>query len=110
MDDVAILLIPVIRVDEVGNEVKVYQEKQIFCKVRSTTKREFYQAAQAGLRPSLILTMQGVDYDGEEAIVWRGKTYGIIRKYWRQADEIELTLEERTVYNGDSFSPADPSS
>ena len=109
MDDIAILLIPTISVDDYGNEVKVYQEKQIFCKVRSTTKREFYQAAQAGLRPSLVLTMQGIDYDGEEAIVWRGKVYGIVRTYWKQADEIELTLEERTVYNEGPFSPVDPS-
>lgn len=104
MDDIAILLIPVMRVDEYGNEVKTYQEKQIYCKVRSTTLREFYQAAQAGLRPSIVLTMQGADYNGEEAIVWRGKVYGIIRSYWKQADEIELTLEERTIYNGGSDS------
>ena len=100
MDDVAKLLVPTIRIDDLGNEVKTYQEKQIYCKVRSTTMREFYQAAQAGLRPSIVLTMQGADYNGEEAIVWRGKVYGIIRSYWRQADEIELTLEERTVYYG----------
>ena len=100
MDDVAKLLVPIIRIDDLGNEVKTYQEKQIYCKVRSTTLREFYQAAQAGLRPAIALTMQGADYNGEEAIVWRGKVYGIIRSYWRQADEIELTLEERTVYNG----------
>ena len=104
MDDVAKLLVPIIRIDDLGNEVKTYQEKQIYCKVRSTTKREFYQAAQAGLRPSLVLTMQGADYDGEEAIVWRGKVYSIIRSYWKQADEIELTLEERTIYNGGSDS------
>lgn len=104
MDDIAILLIPVMRVDEYGNEVKTNQEKQIYCKVRSTTLREFCQAAQAGLRPSLVLTMQGADYNGEEVIVWRGKVYGIIRSYWKQADEIELTLEERTIYNGGSDS------
>lgn len=104
MDDIAILLIPVMRVDEYGNEVKTYQEKQVFCKARSTTMREFYQAAQAGLRPSLVLTMQGADYNGEEVIVWRSKVYGIIRSYWKQADEIELTLEERTIYNGGSDS------
>ena len=104
MDDIAILLIPVMRVDEYGNEVKTYQEKHVSCKVRSTTLREFYQAAQAGLRPSLVLTMQGADYNGEEVIVWRGKVYGIIRSYWKQADEIELTLEERTIYNGGSDS------
>ena len=69
MDDVAKLLVPIIRIDDLGNEVKTYQEKQIYCKVRSTTLREFYQAAQAGLRPSLVLTMQGADYNGEEVIV-----------------------------------------
>lgn len=100
MDDVAKLLIPTVRIDDYGNEVKTYEEKQIYCKVRSTTLREFYQAAQAGLRPSLVLTMQGADYTGEEAVAWRGKVYGVVRSYWRQADEIELTLEERTVYNG----------
>lgn len=99
MDDAAKLCRAAVSVDAFGNEIKIYQEKDIFCKIRSATLREFYQAAQAGLRPSAILTMQGADYSGEDVIVWRGKQYGVIRSYWKNADEIELTLEERTSLN-----------
>lgn len=100
MDDIAILYKEAYTVDKYGNEVKSYQDKQIYCQVRSTTMREFYQAAQAGLRPSVILTMAMIDYEGEKIVEWRGKYYGVLRSYWNQGDYIELSLEERTDLNG----------
>ena len=101
MDDVAILYTESVSVDRYGNEVKTYQDKQIYCKVRSTNLREFYQAAQAGLRPSVVLTMAGADYSGEKIVKWRDKFFGVIRSYWNVGDYIELSLEERTDLNGE---------
>lgn len=101
MDDVATLRQAVITTDAVGNEVKTYIEKTVYCKTHGVTRREFYDAAQAGLRPNVVLTLSNkVDYNGEEEVEWRGKVYGVLRTYWNDADQIELTLEERTSLNG----------
>lgn len=101
MDDIAILRAATITTDAVGNEIKTYSEKKVFCRTRGVTRREFYDAAQAGLRPTVVFVLQNkIDYNGEEEIEWRGKVYRIIRTYWNDADEIELTVEERTAHNG----------
>ena len=99
-DDIALLVSEEIEVDDIGNETKKLTEKQIYCQVRSATMREFYQAAQAGLRPSVVLTMQEADYSGEKVVVWRNKAYSVLRVYWNTGDFIELSLEERTALNG----------
>lgn len=101
MDDVAILREATVSTDLVGNEIKTYTEKKVFCRTRSVTRREFYDAAQAGLRPNVVLILQNkVDYNGEEEAEWHGKVYSILRTYWNDSDEIELVLEERTALNG----------
>lgn len=102
MDSTATLRKATVTTDQVGNEVRTYSEKEVFCKARSVTRSEFYDAAQAGLRPSIVLTLATrLDYEGEEEVTFEGRTYGVIRTYWTDAsDEIELTLEERTALNG----------
>lgn len=101
MDDVAILRKITITVDALGNDIEAVVEKTVYCQTRSVTRSEFYNAAQAGLRPSVDLILQNkADYDGEQEAEWRGKIYKVIRTYWTDADEIELILEERTAQNG----------
>lgn len=99
-DDIALLISEEIEVDDIGNETKKLTEKQIYCQARSVTMREFYQAAQAGLRPSVVLTMQGADYSGEKIVTWCNKSYSVLRVYWNTGDFVELSLEERTALNG----------
>ena len=63
MDDVAILRVETIETDAIGNEIKTYTDKQVFVKTRGVTRREFYDAQQAGLRPSLVLVLSNrADY------------------------------------------------
>ena len=73
MDDVAILRAETSAVDDVGNTVTAYSDKQVFCSVRGVTRREFYEAQQAGLRPSIVLALSSrADYDGEKIAVFHG--------------------------------------
>ncbi len=104
MDDIAILRKATESVDAVGNTIKTYTETQVFCKTRSVTRAEFYDAAQAGLRPSVVLSLStAADYHGEEEAEWHGKVYGVLRTYWTDdGDGIELTLEEKTGLNGEA--------
>lgn len=102
MDDVAILRAETVNVDDVGNTVTAYSDRQVFCRTRGVTRREFYDAQQAGLRPSIVLLLSNrADYSGEKVAVYHGAEYSIIRTYWTDGgDEIELTLEERTANYG----------
>lgn len=85
-------------VDEAGNSVAVRTERVVFVKPRSVSRSEFYQAAQAGLQPSVVLVLSfSTDYEGEKVVEWEGREYSVTRTYHRpDRDSLELTLEERT--------------
>ena len=87
--------------DGYGNEVMTYAEKEVFVMPRGVYHSEFYQAAQAGLHPSITFELTNrADYDGEKLIEWEGQTYEVVRADWTaQRDKIALICEER-VENG----------
>ena len=92
---------PTTTYDEYGNEVITYQDSQVYVMPRGVYQSEFYNAAQAGLQPSItfVLTNRS-DYHGERLIEFEGKLYNVIRTDWTgQRDTISLICEER-VNNG----------
>lgn len=86
--------------DEYGNPELVRSSVEVFCRVESVSRAEFYQAAQTGLHPSYTFVLTHyMDYHGEQEIEytdWMGEThrYDIIRTY-RRDDELELITQER---------------
>ena len=86
--------------DEYGNPELVRSSIEVFCRVESVSRAEFYQAAQTGLHPSYTFVLTHyMDYHGEQEIEytdWMGQThrYDIIRTYKRD-DELELITQER---------------
>lgn len=98
MDDVAKLIRKTAQtVDKYGNQVFTEEKMEVFVQALSTTRSEFYNAAQAGLRPDLLLRIShAADYAGETEAEYHGKRYAIIRAYRiPNGDAIELTLEEK---------------
>lgn len=87
--------------DQYGNEVPSITETEVFVQPRGVYNAEFYNAAQAGIHPSITFEMTNkADYRGEKIIEWEGKDYNIIRTDWdAQRDNIRLICEER-VHNG----------
>lgn len=87
--------------DTYGNEVETITETTVFVMPRGVYNAEFYNAAQAGLHPSITFEMaHRDDYNGETVIEWNGKDYNVIRTDWTaQRDKIALICEER-VHNG----------
>lgn len=71
-------------------EVKI----DIFCNVKSVSKNEFYNAATAGLKPSLVFIVHSYEYDNEEKVEFEGVKYNVIRTYVVNSEEIELTCEK----------------
>ena len=88
---------PITTYDEYGNEVITYQDNQVYVMPRGVYSAEFYNAAQAGLHPSITFVLTNrADYNGETLIEWNGKFYNVIRTDWTaQRDSISLICEER---------------
>lgn len=87
--------------DTYGNEIQTETETTVYVQPRSVYNAEFYNAAQAGLHPSITFTIANrADYNGEKIVEWNGKRFDVIRTDWTaQRDTISLVCEER-VYNG----------
>ena len=83
--------------DAYGNEVENITETTVFVQPRGVYQSEFYNAAQAGLHPSLTLFLSNrEDYDGQKVLEFEGKEYNVIRVDWNaQRDGVSLICEER---------------
>ena len=88
---------PTTTYDIYGNELITYKDKQVYVTPRGVYNAEFYNAAQAGLHPSITFVLTNrADYNGERLIEWEGKSYNVIRTDWTgQRDQISLICEER---------------
>ena len=86
--------------DANGNEIERYTPRTVYIrKTRSVYTNEFYAAAAAGLKPSVVLVMFFGDYQGEQIVGWNGGTYNVTRTYQAPASaDIEITLEERLEF------------
>ena len=92
---------PRVTYDEYGNEILTYSEYDVFVTPRGVYQAEFYNAAQAGLHPSITFELNNkIDYHGERLIKYQGVIYNVIRVDWTgQKDKLALICEER-VKNG----------
>lgn len=79
--------------DAIGQEVEVETFTKILCNVKSIHQGEFYQAAQAGLRPSITFIVHGYEYEGQKKVIYKDLEYKIIRTYSTDFEEIELVCE-----------------
>lgn len=97
-DTVITLLGPqTVTYDAAGNEVITYQQTDIFALPRTVYSSEFYQAAQAGMHPTITFEIANrADYAGQKRLIWDGKTYNVIRADWTaQRDALRLICEEQ---------------
>ena len=79
--------------DSIGQEVEVETETKLFCNIKSINQSEFYQAAQAGLRPSITFIIHLYEYEGQKKVKYKGLEYKVLRTYSSGFEEIELICE-----------------
>ncbi len=86
--------------DTYGNETISRTGRDVFVQPRGVYNSEFYNAAQAGLHPSITLTLANkADYEGETLVEFEGAYYDVIRTDWTaQRDSISLVLQERIYF------------
>lgn len=83
--------------DIYGVDRKSETERTVLCEVRSATRSEFYQAAQAGMKPELEVSLFFADYQNEPLAKYNDQMYTVVRSYRGEDDErIILTLERKT--------------
>ena len=91
-DDIITLvaITPTGNFDEYGQEITAETTRQVYCKVTSANRAEFFEARQTGLTPEFVFTTQPTNYAGEKVLEYEGVRYSIYRTYRRGADELEL--------------------
>ncbi|AGM99848.1 phage head closure protein [Streptococcus iniae] len=81
--------------DKLKQNITEEVKTKMLCRKQSITRSEFYQANQAGIRPSLIVDIHSFEYDNQELAEFDGKRYRIIKTYPVDLEILELTLTEK---------------
>lgn len=83
--------------DDLGQieEIETYSNR-VFCEKRPIAQAEFYQAGQAGIKPSCLLVVSVFGYLNQEKLMYNNKVYSVYRVYERQDEMVELYCEVRS--------------
>ncbi len=86
----------VIEKDELCNEVKTLNKRNLVAELSNVRMSEFYKAKQSGLNAEYQLNIHPLDYKGEKIVEVKGKLYDVYRAYLDdKKDTMELYLQER---------------
>lgn len=88
-------------IDSIGNQVlqENYTEVPI-AEIQDVYQSEFYNASQQGLKPSLRVMINNLNYNDEEELIYMNKRYTIIRVDRVDNEYIALVCEKRVGANG----------
>ena len=90
--------------DKYGVNRKVETSRQVYCNVGSVTQSEFFQCAQAGLKPEYRFSMFLYDYGGETLVEYKGTKYSVYRTYKGATDIMELYVQKAAGDGGNNIS------
>lgn len=78
-DKALYLICSTITEDEIGNQIETLSERMVYGEELYVGSNEFYNAAQAGLRPEKHFEVYTREYRGETKVKCGDVTYRIIR-------------------------------
>ena len=81
--------------DQYGNQIAAETVKSLWCGKIAVGADEFYKAGLEGLKPDLTLVIYAIEYNGEEAVIFNGKKYTVIRLYERTDGLLELHCAQK---------------
>lgn len=93
-DEIILVSEKVVGEDRLKQAIVEEDKLTILCKKRSVTRTEFYQANQAGLRPSLVVDIRSFEYDNQKIAIFDCCRYRILKTYHVNNEILELTLME----------------
>lgn len=100
MDGVIILIAETPQRDEYGVYKQVETQRQVFCKVHSVTRNEFFGGGRNGLNPEYMFEVFCGDYADERICMYESKRYAIYRTFKADGDYIELYAQREGGVNG----------
>lgn len=88
-------------IDSIGNQFlqENYTEVPI-AEIQDVYQSEFYNASQQGLKPTLRVVINNLNYNDEEELIYMNKRYAIIRVDMVDYEYIALVCEKRVGTNG----------
>lgn len=101
MDDVIRLVGELYTKNQYGVATASRSYTEVFCRVSSVTRSEFFEGGRNGLNPSFQFTIFAGDYNGESLIEYSGETYAVYRTYHVPGtDYLELYVQREGGTNG----------
>lgn len=94
-NEITLIAKRIIGTDKLKQNITEEVKTVLLCRKKSITRSEFYQANQAGIRPSLVVDIHSFEYENQELAEFDGKQYRIIKTYPVDLEVIELTLTEK---------------
>ena len=76
-------------------------EREVFARMDSIDRREFYAGGEAGFLPEMRFTVFQAEYQGEDRLIWNGAAYAVYRTYHVPGtDDLELYVQREVgVHN-----------
>ena len=93
--EITLIAKKIIGTDELKQNITEEVKTLLLCRKKSITRSEFYQANQAGIRPSLVVDIHSFEYDNQELAEFEGKRYRVIKTYPVDLETLELTMTEK---------------
>lgn len=82
--------------DDLGIQTSTETKRNIWARIQSVKRADWYAAGRNGLQPSLVAVTPVFNYAGEKIAVVQGRRYSIYRTFSPEdSDYIELYLEEK---------------
>ena len=81
--------------DSTAQTISTPNEADCIGKLRSIYEREFFQAAEAGIRPECVIETSAFNYHGERFVKIDENVLTVYRTFKKGTDKIELYIGER---------------
>lgn len=95
LHDICTLIGETMGSDEIGNQIPQETQTEVFCGEIAITEKEFYAAAQTGIRPETAVIVNSMDYAGQGKVSFDGVVYHVLRRYPRVDTFTELYLQRK---------------
>ncbi|MEG0165850.1 phage head closure protein [Anaerorhabdus sp.] len=93
MDDVCKLVSETKSTNQYGDLLPSKKvETDVFCRVISVKRNEFYQASAVGMKPEIVLEVRQEDYSHENIVIYDEIEYKVLRTYPVGKKIVELVL------------------
>lgn len=90
MDAVITLISETYTKNAEGVDIPTESSTDVFCKVQSVSRSDFYRAGEMGIALSYVFITNPVNYNGEKIVSYNGNRYGVTRTYQPSLDRLEI--------------------